>query len=44
MIVTQAQIIELEERLRQAMLHSDVDMPLSIYFQPETLIIDRVSE
>jgi Domain of unknown function (DUF4440) len=43
MIVTQAQIIELEERLRQAMLHSDV-VELDALIAPELLFTNHLGQ
>jgi hypothetical protein len=43
MIVTEAQIIELEERLRQAMLHSDV-VELDALIAPELLFTHHLGE
>ncbi len=43
MIVTQAQIIELEERLRQAMLHSDV-AELDDLIAPELLFTNHLGQ
>jgi Domain of unknown function (DUF4440) len=43
MIVTQAQIIELEERLRQAMLHSDV-VELDALIVPELLFTNHLGQ
>ncbi|AFY92616.1 nuclear transport factor 2 family protein [Chamaesiphon minutus] len=43
MIVSQAQIIELEERLRQAMLHSDV-VELDDLIAPELLFTNHLGQ
>jgi hypothetical protein len=43
MITTQAQIIELEERLRQAMLHSDV-IELDALIAPELLFTNHLGQ
>jgi hypothetical protein len=43
MIVTQAQIIELEERLRQAMLHSDA-VELDALIAPELLFTNHLGQ
>jgi hypothetical protein len=43
MIVTQAQIIELEERLRKAMLHSDV-VELDALIAPELLFTNHLGQ
>jgi hypothetical protein len=43
MIVTEAQIIELEERLRQAMLHSDV-VELDALIAPELLFTNHLGQ
>ena len=43
MIVTQSQVIELEERLRQAMLHSDV-AELDALIAPELLFTNHLGQ
>ena len=43
MIVTQAQVIELEEQLRQAMLHSDV-AELDALIAPELLFTNHLGQ